>query len=1187
MRGRLLFLGLVAAAALGVVFVPSVLSRDGAPAARAGCPAGYKPGSAEQVKEALSGLNHASMGQAEALLAGSCVSVKHPEKTIEMILRQEGLESVRSAPYDHVAPGAYANALAETATKPKKGKVKGTQGQWAPYGQGPLIVNGTAYGQVNGLGLVYNQGRIDSLEYDAANGRLFAAFGTGGVWMSTDLGNTWRSIGDTLPSQVVGAVAWSPANRGTVLAVSGDPTFGAGGYTGYGAFYSTNLGASWSKATGVPDGALGFAIEVDPSDPKVVYAATSKGLYRSADGGKTYVNTNLPTDCTDLSNGICQLANVVTDVEVKAPGGVNSDVPAGTVIAAVGWRASDRTNTKPDGSPGAVQSPGQGLYRSATGAPGSFTKVAAPGTPGWPTAHRQGRVEFGAVTGAGQDHDYLYAIVQDAAALNGQLDVLDANVSDPSNSVRPGTVLNGIYVSKDFGQTWILMADDNVIAKDPATGSALVGYGQAVGYEPGVQGWYNLWIAPDPTRQSAAGVPTRLAFGLEEVWQNELNVPMDAPTTFKVIGRYFSDTTCVFLSLGLPECPTNRPPTTSTTTHPDQQDGIWIPDGSGGVTLAVGNDGGFYRQHVTSEAGSDPELDNGGWGDGNQTGFNTLLPYDVAPANDGTVWAGLQDNGHMKIKPDRTQYETYGGDGTFAEVDPNNSNVAYESYVFNAMSVTKDGGKTWTSIDPLASNTRFVNPFEMDPKGEVVGEDKHVENNHLVTAGNEVYETIYGPRTTGPTIQAGVRVCSATCWKKVYDLGTRSHPGDPNAAPPTLDPGSDPANQMSAIDVYGDAIYVGYCGVCDILNQKVGFKNGIATNVGGAEAPERMTSKGWHIAAATGLPNRFITSVAIDPRDTNTVYVTLGGYSRRWVPPGSLEDPTGDVGVGHLFKSTDAGETFTDISGNLPDVPATWVTVHGDQLVVGTDVGVFANATTGGTTFAYLDGLPVVPISTMNLKPDNPNVLFVATYGRGIWTFKFSPTDLPGAPEKPPTPAGVPLGGVPATGFGFELDAQGWTAKSENHLVPGGPTLDWGPRAPGHNSLGSFGVSPYGDETDASAVSPQLTHAGGWVFVDFQSKRDYESQCVCDAMIVEWSSDGVNWSPAPWTWDREKSSWSDELTYAGTRAKNPDFPNFTLEKVAFQAPAGPLYVRFNLKSDANVSSPPYTGAWIDDVVIHR
>ena len=241
-----------------------------------------------------------------------------------------------------------------------------------------------------------------------------------------------------------------------MLAVSGDPSFGAGGYTGYGAFYSTNLGSTWTKASGIPDGALGFAIEVDPTNPLEVYAATSFGLFRSLDGGKTYTNTKLPTGpCAGIAGAgpnndrpECLLANVVTDVEISKPGGVNTTMPGGTVIAAVGWRAGDRAN-----SDGTVQSPNNGLYRSTSGAPGSFEHVT-PAVGTFAQQHRIGRVEFGATSGPQQDHDYLYAIVQDAAALNGELDVLDVPVADPANGTRPGTVLNGIYVSPDFGLTW-------------------------------------------------------------------------------------------------------------------------------------------------------------------------------------------------------------------------------------------------------------------------------------------------------------------------------------------------------------------------------------------------------------------------------------------------------------------------------------------------------------------------------------------------------------------------------------------------------------------------------------------------------------------------------------------------------------------------------------------------------------
>jgi hypothetical protein len=1114
-RLRLLGVGLAAAAAIVAVGSAGVMSeRTAAPAT---CPAGYKP------------------------FAGSaCVSLKHPESVLELEIRGRQFDAVRSAPHGRTHPRAFSGALEQRAAMPRS--VNGSEGTWRPVGHGPLISNGPAYNSVNGLGLVNLQGRIDSLTYDPASRRLFAAKGTGGIWMSSDFGDTWRSIGDNLPSQIVGAVAWSSANGGTVLAVSGDPTFGSGGYTGYGAFYSTNLGKTWRKASGIPDGALGFEIEVDPTNPLEVYAATLFGLYRSTDGGKSYVNVNLPTgECSGVAGGgDCQLANVVTDIAIKGAGGVNADVPAGTVIAVIGWRAGRRKN-----SDGTIQSEHNGLYRSLSGSPNTFVKL---GGFGFTPQERIGRVEFGPTTGANQDKDYLYAIVQDAVVLNGGIDVIDAPENFPPAPVAGGTVLNGVYVSKDFGATWTLMADDNVIAKNPATGSALVGVGTALGFEPGVQAWYNEWVAPDPTRQSATGVPTRLAFGLEEVWQNELPVPMDGPATFKVIGRYFSDEACLLLTLGLPECPTNRPPTTSTTTHPDQHDGVWIPDTLGGVTLAIGGDGGFYKNHVAPGH----ELDNGGWGNGNQDGFNTLLPYDVAMANDGTVSAGLQDNGHMKITPDGEQFMVFGGDGTFAEIDPANSDVIYEAYVFNEMQVSTDGGKSWRDINPGLTNTRFVNPFEMDPTNA----------NHIVTGGNEIAETTHGPET-----EAGHDAGGKT-WTVVYDLGTQQHPGDAAATPsPT-----DPANGMSAIDVHGDAIYAGYCGVCDALNAQAPFKSGIATNVGGS---------GWHLAAAAGLPERFITSVAIDPTDASkkTIYVTLGGYSRRWVPPGTLQDENPDVGVGHLFKSTDGGETFVDISGNLPDVPATWVTQRGaSQLIVGTDIGVFANALEGGTTFAPLRGLPVVPISTMNLKPNDPNLLVAATYGRGIWSYTFTQT-IPGGGggggtvERPGTPLGVSLAGP----FGFELSDEGWTTAQS-----GNPLHAWKRAAPGHNSGSSFQLTPYFDESTATLTSPAVDQPGGWTFLDFRNRRDTEPGF--DFLTVEYSTDGTNWSAAKWIWDTATGDWSDQLTFDG---QNAGYPAFAAERVAFKAPPGALQVRFRFSADQLISSPLYTGVHVDDVAIGR
>src|SRR3712207_8874757 len=69
-----------------------------------------------------------------------------------------------------------------------------------------------------------------------------------------------------------------------------------------------------------------------------------------------------------------------------------------------------------------------------------------------------------------------------------------------------------------------------------------------------------------------------------------------------------------------------------------------------------------------------------------------------------------------------------------------------------------------------------------------------------------------------------------------------------------------PYTTLFRSDTYGDATYVGFCGVCDILNAKVQFKNGIATNVAGSKPPKKMTGDGWHVAKAQGLRSEEHTS---------------------------------------------------------------------------------------------------------------------------------------------------------------------------------------------------------------------------------------------------------------------------------------------------------------------------------------
>ncbi len=772
-----------------------------------------------------------------------------------------------------------------------------------------------------------------------------------------------------------------------------------------------------------------------------------------------------------------------------------------------------------------------------------------------------------------QDHDLLYALVQDANLLNNG-GVTGIDVPEGQKPPLGTTVLNGLYVSSDFGTTWTRLASGSELAADPASGSALVGTGTATGYQPGVQGWYNLWVQPDPTRQSADGIPTRLGFGLEEIWSNEAadtGVPLDGsvPVHFRVVGKYFGGSSCLLLSTGLPACPGDREPADDNqTTHPDQQDGIWIPDASvpGGVQLVVGNDGGAYRYRF--EEDDDAELDNSHWGEGDQQGLSTLMPYYAAMAKDGTVWAGLQDNGNLRIDGEtHRQYETYGGDGFFAAVDPNDAKTAYEEYTNGAISVTTDGGTSWKSIDPGLTASKFSNPFQMDP----------TDPEHLITAGREVVETLVGPTTDAGQTAAADADATTTTWRTVFNLGTRSHPGDADATSSA----TDPDNSMSAVGVRGAAAYVGFCGHCDTLNKlstsRTLFKRGLATNVGGSTGPAKGSAQGWHIVAAKGLPNRYITSIAIDPRDRSHVFVTLGGYTRRWLPPGAVGDANAQIGTGHLFVSRDGGRSFRDLTGNLPDSPATWVTLRGSQLLVATDVGAFASGPRGARVkapeFAPLAGLPAAPVASIGLRPGHSKTAVLALFGRGVWTYQFKRgIPVPNGPAPAPTPT---IGQV-YQAWDFEDGAQGWSADGLPPWTEGTPGHgDGSAQADAGQAWAISGPTGYLDNMDTSLASPPLSVPAGSTVLQWWMRLDTEGGF--DPVTVQWSSDGTTWK-----------------TLGQFSGRNEAYPGWSRYALPVPAPAGSLQVRFHFTSDslcsglggpACSSSSGWDGVHVDDVTL--
>jgi photosystem II stability/assembly factor-like uncharacterized protein len=776
----------------------------------------------------------------------------HPESIMEHLKGyEEFFYGPRSAPGTRVPAGAYAAAVNEA-------KLRGSipAGTWTSLGPQPINSEDPTYQDpvVNnfGAGWGIDSGRVTTVETHPTN-NLIAYMGAadGGVWKTTNGGTNWKPTSDGLPTQAIGDLALAPASPQTLYAGTGEASTNQDAYYGMGVFKTTNGGTSWAKVGGTTfDRKTVFKI-ITKNNGSLVLVATNKGLYRSNDGGGTWTATLVPGDPELFQSFISDV--VWRDNGTKA-------------LAVVGWRGGAPTN---------------GIYESSDN--GSTWRRFQP--TGYPPNERLGRTTL-AVDPA--QPNVIYALIQDAEFFN-------------VGTGFQGTVLNGVHkTTGGIDGPWTKVVDAQELASDP--GSAMDPRKIGPGFAPGVQAWYNQYLIINPAN------PNHLILGLEEIYQS-----LDGGQNWDTIGRYWN---FCYADPPWPESPwCNSGPGTANdpkTTHPDQHDAQFMPNGS----LLAGNDGGMWSQ-------SGPTFNNDDWRNLNET-INTAQCYYGDMSADGTALCGMQDNGTGKFEGSKRWPLVTGGDGGDVAIEPHDSSDMWSEYVFLTTQVSSDGGRTWTVNAPPDPFPRFIAPYEMDPRDE----------DHVIAGGQVIWETTDGVETTSDD------------WTNLYNVGN--------------------GHQSTAVWLDGDDMYAAWCGPCNPTQFTPGtpFQRGLATNVGGS----------WHQVAVKDVPNRYITSVIADPSNPQHVYITLSAFARRWIP---------DAGIGHVFESFDAGERFTDISGDLPDAPANDLVLHNGKVIVATDVGVF-QWVSGGSWKKLGTGLPAASVLDITVQ-EGTNNLVAATHGRGVW----------------------------------------------------------------------------------------------------------------------------------------------------------------------------------------------------------
>lgn len=120
--------------------------------------------------------------------------------------------------------------------------------------------------------------------------------------------------------------------------------------------------------------------------------------------------------------------------------------------------------------------------------------------------------------------------------------------------------------------------------------------------------------------------------------------------------------------------------------------------------------------------------------------------------------------------------------------------------------------------------------------------------------------------------------------------------------------------------------------------------------------------------AASSIPK--ITHIAVNPTNSNQVWVTLGGTNS---------------GAKVLY-SNNAGGNWTNVTGSLPDdLPANCIAIdENNNAYCGNDFGVFFRAAGWTDWKPFYNNLPRIPVSDLHIST-SLNRIRAATFGRGIW----------------------------------------------------------------------------------------------------------------------------------------------------------------------------------------------------------
>ena len=157
------------------------------------------------------------------------------------------------------------------------------------------------------IGPVQTGGRVTAVAGLPGNYNVYyVGAAGGGLWKTTDGGQSWQGIFTHGPSASIGAIAISPRNHKILWVGTGETTLRNGSIDGHGLFRSDDGGKNWKLMGFEQAGQIG-SISINPDNPSDLLLGvmghqwgpdSMRGVFRSVDGGKTWKKVLYVNDLT-------------------------------------------------------------------------------------------------------------------------------------------------------------------------------------------------------------------------------------------------------------------------------------------------------------------------------------------------------------------------------------------------------------------------------------------------------------------------------------------------------------------------------------------------------------------------------------------------------------------------------------------------------------------------------------------------------------------------------------------------------------------------------------------------------------------------------------------------------------------------------------------------------------------------